>query len=607
MADDGKTGVINWSLLKRVKSETDKILASGPSYDSRKTKYLKAFAPPDEEAVLAGCPRIIEAMTDQDIFAPWETYRLETLLTVIARLDRGEERARELFKQAPGFDDTVLVSAMERALESPGPALCTTISEACSNRCESGCPYWRDKQVTSPIKILGKDRILTESTGFWFCEVKDGQLVSKKPDIDGLVTRFMKDYEHIIIAETGLVHVFKDNHWQLLERQYVLAYAQQRMLPRPRESIRIEFLRSLMCENIKSHEWFSQAPTGFINMKNGVYDIAKGVLLPHDPSYGFRYILPYDFDITATCPQFDQFLEDVTLGKDDIIDVLVEFMGYALAGGPCYAEKALFLSGFGSNGKSTFMRVLMALAGEGNYSAMTLTALNDAQNRYALDGRLFNLGEETSPRALGNSEVFKAMVTGGSVDVKKLYSNPYIIHNRCKLIVACNELPKSSDRSEGLYRRLIFVPFDATFTKDSSVKKDPRIAEKLITELPGIFNKCMAGLKRLEASDWRFSESATLDAVLLDYKRENDNIFEWFSTNIEVTGKDDDFLFKEKMYEDYVDFCEEGGYVKMSKSLVFKSIKKWEPQMVHETKRYQKDGRRIRVILGLRFSHRGRD
>ena len=61
-----------------------------------------------------------------------------------------------------------------------------------------------------------------------------------------------------------------------------------------------------------------------------------------------------------------------------------------------------------------------------------------------------------------------------------------------KLRFATNMLPQFSDKGRGIWRRMILVPFDKQVPED---QQNPKLAEELIEELPGIFNsqcKCSA-------------------------------------------------------------------------------------------------------------------
>ncbi len=257
-------------------------------------------------------------------------------------------------------------------------------------------------------------------------------------------------------------------------------------------------------------------------------------LLPHSPERGFRSGLAYSYDVMATCPTFDKFMHDVTCGDAGLQAVLLEFAGYALSSDSCWAQKALVLEGVGSNGKSTLMNILRALAGKDNYASLTLSDLRGEGNRQMLDGKLFNMAEETPSKSLMESSIFKNLVTGGETQVRQLYKKPYVMRNRAKLIFACNDLPGSNDTSLGYFRRFLIVPFRATFS-DALGNKDSFIEEKLIKELPGIFNRVIRHYAAL-VKNKVFSESGASLQALSEYRLDVDLVERFFTEEVTLAA-----------------------------------------------------------------------
>jgi len=112
------------------------------------------------------------------------------------------------------------------------------------------------------------------------------------------------------------------------------------------------------------------------------------------------------------------------------------------------------------------------------------------------------------------------MIGGNGITIKKLYAQPYTIDNKCKLILSCNRLPSSGDKTDGLYRRMLIVPFEAKFTDDIA---DKHIQSKLDLELSGIFNRIVKAYHYLLKSK-EFTESEDVRRQLEDYREENDNL-----------------------------------------------------------------------------------
>ena len=101
-----------------------------------------------------------------------------------------------------------------------------------------------------------------------------------------------------------------------------------------------------------------------LNLQNGILDLNGFQIIPHDPSYRLMKIAEYDFDEAATCPRWEQFLQEVFENKTDVIEYIQRVIGYSLTGS--MAEKCFFFlyGAEGDNGKSVFLEIMRELAGE---------------------------------------------------------------------------------------------------------------------------------------------------------------------------------------------------------------------------------------------------
>lgn len=550
------------------------------------------------EHIVRGCSFLTWVFEEDQIFDYRHKERFLAALSILARANDRETLHLMFEKTKHGYSAPILDELIDEALQLSGPRTCDSINRIRGNTDCLKCPYFAECKIASPINIKALSYIKTESTGFWEVKYnKANEAIPVRPHFIDLAKAFQRENEFISVADSGNIFVQSENHWVIQENSYIKAFAQEKLEPKPKEYQRNEFLNLLKVTNIRKPDWFNTSTESLINLQNGAFCVQSGELKAHSPDYGFRYILPYAYNPDARCPLFIKFLSEVTKDRQDLADVIIEFMGYSLANGPCFAEKAVILYGEGENGKSTLMETWQELAGKDNYSGLALTALNDPAKRYMVDGKLFNMGEETNVKALADSEVFKTMVTGGEIDVKKLYSQPYSIKNRCKLIMACNTLPKSNDRTHGLYRRMILIPFDAVFS-DAKGNKDPLMKLKLKAELPGIFNLALEGYRRLAANNYKFTKSETIAQAVEDYKLENDNILMWMKERLQYTGDQRDWSYKDQVYDDYKKFVEDSGGYKVNKVWFFRTIKNRLPD-IRESKRVGMNGQ-MRVLLGVK-------
>jgi len=414
------------------------------------------------------------------------------------------------------FSEGDISRKVRQSLEASGPRTCKNV-QAIWGGCQQ-CPQYG--KVNSPITIKSDDFIATKKTGFYF-RSKKGIV----PDYSGLAQYFDKQYHHKTNGENGLIYIWADNHYQVISKDEMLAFAHKHFDPKPASRIREEFYKWVKATNTIKNSFFNENIDGLLNCKNGILNLKTKELMPHSPEYGFKYCLPYDYDPAAKAPRFDQFMDEVTGGDNDKRKILEEFAGYAISGDKCWIHKALLLCGDGRNGKSTFIETLQLVAGDKNFSNVELEDLKNENNRQLLEGRLFNVAEEISHNDMRETKVFKNLVAGGRTRVKLMWHQPYSIENRAKLIFGCNKIPSSTDVSYGFLSRMIIVNFDQLFDGDTA---DKFIRDKLSLELPGILNIFLAGYDRL-SKHRVFSESEAVKKAVEEYTEETNIVKYWIS------------------------------------------------------------------------------
>ena len=95
----------------------------------------------------------------------------------------------------------------------------------------------------------------------------------------------------------------------------------------------------------------------YLTLQNGLFKMDEGKLVPHTPDIFTTNLLPYDYDPSATCPRFLQYLEEVFWGDEDKINAIQEMVGYAFHKS-IPTPAVFFLVGGGSNGKSVFINTI---------------------------------------------------------------------------------------------------------------------------------------------------------------------------------------------------------------------------------------------------------
>jgi len=300
-----------------------------------------------------------------------------------------------------------------------------------------------------------------------------------------------------------------------------------------------------------------------IALQNSMLDIRACTLQPHDPHWHARNLFPVSFDDMAECPRFSQAMQEWIPDDPDARSLLEEFMGLCLIP-DVSREKALFLVGEGANGKGRFVRVLENLLGKPNISGMPLMSLR-AERTFptaALMGKLVNICTETEVTSGAQLDEgwIKALISGDTIQVERKGRDLFPFRNVARFIIQSNNPPHISDKSEGFWRRLLLVKFPRTFSPD---QMDPELDSKLATELPGILNLAIAGLRRL-IQRGRFNTTPAMTQALDGYRAENNPLATWKEEKTKTPPPRWDGMPVRTpaadAYKCYRDWCKESGH-----------------------------------------------
>ncbi len=494
-----------------------------PAAELRRYRQADGIAAMEECAFLAHIKAKPAEVDEPEMYAA---------LSIMGRFKDGVTLATEVFKprygvRSNGGSPEAIVEKTHQAVAASGPRTCSNVNSIWG-KCQT-CPLYG--KISSPVTILGKDVIPTEATGFYNILIKKDGAPQYVPNYPDLLRAFLRENPYKTIADMKTVFIFNGTHYVDITPIEVRAFAETNFNPPPKETIRQEFLHKVLANQVTRRKFFTNGIETKINFKNGVLDIVSRELTEHSPDYGFRAVQPYDYDPHAACPTFDWWIKDIMLGDEELIALLQEFMGYIVRGGDYKYHKALWLAGTGRNGKSTFIDIIKALIGHDNYATLSIKSIiGDKFSSASLDGKIANFSEETSPEELSDSGPFKNLTGDGDIEAQKKYGDPYRFRNKAKLIMSYNEVPILKDLSPGMLSRPIIIPFKRDLTEKGA--QDKTLKDKLLAELPGIFNFALRGWERLEAQgDFTDSDKSRLE--MEEVRDSSCSAAQWVKENIE--------------------------------------------------------------------------
>lgn len=278
--------------------------------------------------------------------------------------------------------------------------------------------------------------------------------------------------------------------------------------------------------------------------------LRNGVISEHnviDIDYGFT---PFFLDITynpnAKDEEVDKFLDFVCCGKPDMRQVVEEILGHCLLVTKA-PHKLYFLTGRGSNGKSTFVEMITNWLGNLS-SHIDIENFDDGTSLTSLNGKLANIADDINAVYLEKSKYLKTLASGNTVSARAIYKFPVDFRNTATLIFTANEPPVFRDKSHGLIRRLVIVPFENVVSKCN-----PNMDELLSSETAKsyLLNLALAGVKRIYENKLDLSPSETIKKATDQYHIDNDSVRSYLNEKIPI-GRP----FAE-VYREYCIFCNE--------------------------------------------------
>jgi putative DNA primase/helicase len=300
-----------------------------------------------------------------------------------------------------------------------------------------------------------------------------------------------------------------------------------------------------------------------VAMTNGVLDIDSlfdgnaDVLLPHTPRWFSMNCLPYPYDPNADCPRWKEFLARNLEGDDERIGLLQEWFGYCLITDTAL-QKFLMLVGEGANGKSVICAVLEATLGSDNCAHVPLELFGARFQLAGTLGKLANICAEVGELDKAAEGYLKAYTSGDLMQFEQKYEASFSATPTARLALATNNPPRFSDKSDGIWRRLILFPLDITITDEERIygmdKVDWWVASG---ELPGILNWALDGLDRLRLQGG-FTRSNTCDESLDKYRTENNPARMFLRETCQESP--DGETPCEALYGAYQRWCELNGY-----------------------------------------------
>lgn len=300
-----------------------------------------------------------------------------------------------------------------------------------------------------------------------------------------------------------------------------------------------------------------------INFQNGVWDIQKHELLPHDSKYLQTLQIPHVVGEYKPFPEtrLYDFFTKTKLPKEDI-KMLLKYMAYCLT--LDYGLKTfMILCGQSNTGKSVLIRFFETLIGKTNTSSLSMHELNMRFYPAQLYNRLLNSCADNSSLPLSSIENLKKITGGDQIMHEKKGKEPFFFVPFCKLIFSFNQLPlQLEEKSNAFYKRMRILFMNTELFLDNDYVND-LCSEEGVTEIIPYL------LRLLPVRE--IPRTSSSDKYVESLRQDSDSIHAFLAKKCE-TGEDK-MVDKTNLYEAYCRFCIDSGRESCKKHSFMRNIR----------------------------------
>jgi P4 family phage/plasmid primase-like protien len=327
-----------------------------------------------------------------------------------------------------------------------------------------------------------------------------------------------------------------------------------------------------------------EIPKSILRFNDKGYDRITQSFIEPTEEYFYTSPIPHDIGTCEDTPTIDKLFASWTENPA----ILHEIAAYTLIDD--YPIHRMFiLLGSGGNGKSEYMEFLSRLVGYENRTSTDLNTIITSRFEAAkLYKKKLALVGETNYARLDSTDKLKKITGQDCLQGEYKLKMPFDFYNTAPVVISSNDLPETTDKTDGFYRRSIVIEFRGKFDD-----KGKRIIDTIPeSEYENFVRKSIRVLNELLERGSFTGEGTTQDKAE-KYERLS-NPFETFQQEI---LREDDILREtpvSDLREDYNLFAKMKGFRPMNEAIFGEKMRK-----SYETARKWFGSKQRTVVLGV--------
>lgn len=261
---------------------------------------------------------------------------------------------------------------------------------------------------------------------------------------------------------------FKEMGWNIIDETDLLNIISESspantIASRERNEI-LEALKQVgrLCEPKKIKETW-------IQFKGTIFDVETGETFKATPEYFSTNPIPWEVGSSEETPVIDKLFKDWV--GEEYLKTLQEIAAYCML--PDYPIHRIFcFLGTGRNGKSKYLSFIDKLIGRDNTCSCELDNLVTSRfESYSLYKKLVCLMGETNFNTMKRTSILKKLSGQDLFPFESKGKNSVKDVNYAKLLISTNNLPETTDKTDGWYRRWVLIDFPNQFPEGKNILK----------------------------------------------------------------------------------------------------------------------------------------
>lgn len=423
----------------------------------------------------------------------------------------------------------------------------------------------------------------------------------------GFIGPWMVRAEHT--ADAGCAYRWGEHCWEFVhaeEGRSMAAKWLDQAHPERASSDKAKQAWNFACDRLRQEKPFTSEnyhhlniiPTlsGYLSLlTDGSIEVLKA-----DPIYGIDYVIEaklshadrdnyYQPGPVPPGSLFGRYLA-ASLPDLGIRDVVQELCAQTLL--PSNYGIAGWFYGQGANGKGVLMEVVEAI-----HRQACRLRLDHLAEKFALEpliGASLVLVDEVANGKF-DEEIFKTLISSNGVDIDRKWDKPLRSYRpRAKWIISSNTIPHIRDKSDGVWRRIVFIPWKIQIAESDRI---PDLDKQIIkNELHIVLDWLLMGAVRI-VQRGRFLSMAEMPQIIQSQKQimrlESDSVRAWIDDE-SIHQAPDVWTVTDEIYKSYTEWCEAAQRTPLGVEMFWKNIRNHFPEIETKQSRLKINGKPAR-------------